>query len=425
MSSPQDQMDRYLDQVHQKNISKTEIPDDDAHFLEELVAIYQPVTLPSHKKQKLLENAQVMSTKQKRTIKPINWLTQVATLLIAAGIGALVIGLGAAQLPSMNANDMLQTQEILIADEQAIFDGMPQTSSAFQFEFGAHTDFDENFTHAKAMQNAGMTWIAQEIRYDPSSEQELLSQATEMIQQAHDQDFKIMFRLQGIASLLDPQYIKQYAFFASDLAHAGADAIEIWSEANLDREFPTEFLDTHEEYATLLRETAREASVANPDILIIAGAPAPTGAEQAFPGQVVNDDIYIERMVALNAYEHVDCIGIHYLEGIVPPLDTRGDLRDNYYTRYLPTMLQRYRQLVGAEIPFCFTEFGYLAGEDLAGLPPFFEWASETSREEQQHWTGEALEWLSLQADVRLVILWHVGVPTDNIAEEGFDLIFQ
>ncbi|MEO1166248.1 MAG: hypothetical protein AAFV98_20885, partial [Chloroflexota bacterium] len=71
---------------------------------------------------------------------------------------------------------------------------------------------------------------------------------------------------------------------------------------------------------------------------------------------------------------------------------------------------QTYRMLVSAEIPFCITELGYFAGENMPDIPTFFEWANTTSRDEQQQWTREALEWLSLQADVRLAIVWHLDL---------------
>ena len=75
---------------------------------------------------------------------------------------------------------------------------------------------------------------------------------------------------------------------------------------------------------------------ANPDVMVISGAPAPTGAEQGLGAdRVWNDDHYVAGMAEAGAANYADCIGLHYNEGIVAPSQTSGDPRDDYYTRYI------------------------------------------------------------------------------------------
>src|SRR5690606_36060072 len=101
----------------------------------------------------------------------------------------------------------------------------------------------------------------------------------------------------------------------------------------------------------------------------------PTGAEGAFGSdRVWNDDRYVRGMAQAGAANYADCIGIHYNEGIVPPDQTTGDPRDNYYTRYFWGMVNTYWSAFGGARPLCFTELGYVTPEGYAPLPAGFAW---------------------------------------------------
>jgi arabinogalactan endo-1,4-beta-galactosidase len=63
----------------------------------------------------------------------------------------------------------------------------------------------------------------------------------------------------------------------------GADAIEIWNEPNLGREWP-EGQISGGNYTNLLRQASAAIKATNPGTIVISGALAPTGAEAAFPG---------------------------------------------------------------------------------------------------------------------------------------------
>ncbi|MEM9955172.1 MAG: hypothetical protein AAF846_26420 [Chloroflexota bacterium] len=419
MSSPNEQTDQYLEAVLKRRSASVDIPQDEADVVHQLIETYPVVSLSSHKKRQILEKATMLSRKQKRP-KRINWLGRVAILLIVAGLGALVSNLVQSDFAMLAPID--EADDIVLNEETPLFDAIPQTSDAFGFEYGAYTPIDDTIPYADDMRNAGMSWVGRYIVYDPSQPEQLVT-VTEAINTAHENGFKIMVALQGNPNLYSDEYLDGYVAFAGEIGEAGADALEIWGEANINRSFSEELMQDSTAYATILRNTARVASATNPDMLIIAGGPAPTGAPDAFPRQVINDDVFLESMVDIVTMGRVDCIGMHYLEGILPPLATSGDTRDDYYTRYLPTMLQRYRQVIKADLPICITELGYLSAEGVDDMPVFFEWADDTSRDEQAQWTREALEWLSLQADVRLAMIWHIGIPTIEPGSDGFDLV--
>jgi hypothetical protein len=60
-----------------------------------------------------------------------------------------------------------------------------------------------------------------------------------MIQDAHGKGFRILLGIVGQPSQLSsPGYNDRYAAYVASAAAAGADAIEVWNEPNIDREWP-------------------------------------------------------------------------------------------------------------------------------------------------------------------------------------------
>ncbi|MDQ7024859.1 MAG: hypothetical protein Q9P44_04800 [Anaerolineae bacterium] len=275
------------------------------------------------------------------------------------------------------------------------------------FEYGGHVTGAGSARAADAMRSAGMTWMKVQIRYTLGAP---ASTAAGAIDAAHAAGFKILVGTVGnpndLASGGDA-YIQQYANWLGGIAALGADAIEVWNEPNIDREWPRGQI-SGAAFANMLRQANAAIRAGNGGTIIISGATAPTGAEAAFPGQVVNDDNFMRQFVNAGGLSYVDCVGMHYNEGIVPPTQTSGDPRgDNYYTRYLPNMVNVYRSIVGNKA-LCFTELGYLTSEGYPPLPSFFSWAQNVTLAQQASWLAGAASYLSQQSNVRLMIVWNV-----------------
>jgi hypothetical protein len=124
---------------------------------------------------------------------------------------------------------------------------------------------------------------------------------------------------------------------------------------------------------------------------------------------VWNDNHYLAGMVAAGALNYMDCVGTHYNEGILSPLQSTGDPRDPYYTRYYSGMVSTYWTATGGARPLCFTELGYLTPEGYGPLPSTFAWAANTTVAQQAQWLGQAAT-LGQQSNgqVRLMIVFNV-----------------
>ncbi|MFZ4815373.1 MAG: hypothetical protein ACOYL5_12620, partial [Phototrophicaceae bacterium] len=276
-----------------------------------------------------------------------------------------------------------------------------------QFEYGGHVTDARSERAAAAMRQAGMTWMKIQIAYDLSGS---TAQAAEAITAARAQGFKILIAAVGyegdMVSLGD-NYFRAYAGWLADVARLGPDAIEVWNEPNLDRTWPTGQVDGGY-YTQMLQASYTAIKSANPSVLVISGALAPTGAEAAFPGRVVNDDRFLRQMVDAGALNYMDCLGMHYNEGIIPPSATSGDPRDNYYSRYFGTLLDLYWGTTGGARPICITELGYLSSEGYGSLPSFFAWASNVTVAQQSAWLAEAAALASQSGKIQMMIVWNV-----------------
>lgn len=275
------------------------------------------------------------------------------------------------------------------------------------FEYGGHVTNANSEVAANAMRQAGMTWMKVQVRYGPGAD---AGGAITQINDARARGFKILIGTVGNPADLRAGgggYIREFANWTAQIAAAGPDAIEIWNEPNIDREWPAGQI-SGANYTAMLSAAYTAIKQVNPNVMVISAAPAPTGAEAAFPGRVVNDDNFLAQMMAAGAINYMDCVGVHYNEGIVSPRQVSGDPRDNFHSRYYQTMENLYWNATGGQRPLCFTELGYLTAEGYGGLSDFWGWARNTTVQQQAAWLSEAIAIASQSGRVRLVIVWNV-----------------
>lgn len=286
------------------------------------------------------------------------------------------------------------------------------TSAITGFGYGGHvTGLDD--TTVNYMHIAGMSWVKYQVRYDQGADPNAVAG---LIADAHNKGFRILLGVVGHPyELNNGGYFEAYAGYVGGLAALGADAIEVWNEPNLDREWPFGQIDPAM-YTNLLAQAYNAIKSNNGNTYVISAALAPTGAEAAFPGAVVNDNSYLAGMVNAGALNYMDCVGAHYNEGIVPPTWNSGDPRSEYYTRYYNGMVNTYWGIVGGQRPICFTELGYLSPEGFGPLPGNFSWASEVSVAEQAAWLDQVMGMAARSGRVRIVIIWNI-----NFTQYGAD----
>lgn len=274
---------------------------------------------------------------------------------------------------------------------------------SISIELGGHVHDPNAGRTISAMRQAGMTWMKIQSRFYHHSHPDVGG----TIANAHSNGFKILVGTVGNPEELaqgGQGYINAYTDWLARVAAQGADAIEVWNEPNIDREWPRGQI-SGVAYARMLEIAYQKIKAANGATMVISAAPAPTGAQ--VPGRVMPDNTWMRQMVEGGGLDYLDCVGAHYNEGIVPPDQTSGDPRgDNYYTRYFYGMLNGYISITRR--PICFTELGYLTSDGLPALPPFFSWARNVTVHQQAAWLAQAAALASQSGQVRLLIVWNV-----------------
>ena len=266
------------------------------------------------------------------------------------------------------------------------------------------------FSAADKMDYAGMTWVKRQLRWQPGATADAL-----LINDAHAKGFKILLSVLGNPSdIAGGANFDNYAAYVGQLAGLGADAVEVWNEMNIDREWPAGQINPAT-YTDLLQRSYTQIKAKNPNTLVILGALSPTGAEGAFGlDHVWNDSRYLDGLAAAGAANYADCIGIHYNEGIVSPTQAAGDPRDDYYTRYFGSMVATYYNAFGGVRQLCFTELGYLTPEGYPPLPGAFGWAGNTTAAQQALWLGQAASLSRNSGKVRMMIVFNVDFTIYN-----------
>lgn len=312
-----------------------------------------------------------------------------------------------------------------IADPLAMIPS-PNPISDLPIEVGGHVRYFTDET-AAVMRATGLTWVKWQI---PFFDGETLQTARDRINWSHEQGFNVLLSITGeVDELRDlgEDYYPIYADFLGQVAELGPDGIEVWNEMNIEREWPFGRISPNS-YVDMLQQAYTSIKAVNPDVMVITGALAPTGAEGAFGlDRVWNDDRYIAGMVAAGAADYSDCIGVHYNEGILAPTQQGGDPRDSYPTRYLPLMLERVGYpFRNQDTELCFTELGYLTPDGYGTLSSDFSWATGTTIEEHAEWLAGAIQVLAdyERVPVRLMIIWNIDFDNyDADPQAGFAIL--
>lgn len=303
----------------------------------------------------------------------------------------------------------------------------PEIDNQLPLEVGGHVVFFEETTQ-DYMRDSGMTWVKWQIPFFIGAD---LTPVRDRINWSHEAGFRVLLSVIGDVDELrelGEDYYPIYAEFLGQIAAMNPGAIEVWNEMNLEREWPRGRIDPVA-YVEMLRQAYDSIKAADPNVIVITGALAPTGAEGAFGlDRVWNDDRYLQGMVNAGAADYSDCIGIHYNEGVIPPTLSGGDPREDYPTRYLPLMLERVGfPFRNADTALCFTEIGYLSPEGFdEPLSPAFGWAAGTTVEEQATWLAQAIEVAAAyeRVPVRLFIVWNIDFERfDDDPQGGYAIV--
>lgn len=281
----------------------------------------------------------------------------------------------------------------------------PPPPSSSGFVVGGQT---QTFANPGTMRDIGMTWAKLQHKWAPGDDPGVVAN---LVRQAHNNGLKALVSIAGKDVYPQPNGINFAAFtdFLRGVASLGADApdaIEIWNEQNIDFEWPAGQISPTSYVSNMLAPGYQAIKGANPNVIVISGALAPTGFDNG--NNAWADDRYIRGMAAAGAGNYADCIGVHHNAGATSPTARSGHPAGTHYSWYFPPMVDLYWGAFGGAKQLCFTELGYLTSDGYSGLPPNFSWASGTSIDEHAQWLAEAVTLSNQSGKIRMLIVFNV-----------------
>ncbi|MFW6097516.1 MAG: SH3 domain-containing protein [Chloroflexota bacterium] len=298
-----------------------------------------------------------------------------------------------------NALEVVEVEAPTAGDEPAPPPPPPIANTGFELGGQTHT-----LANPALMQESGMTWVKFQHKWGPGDSPDAVA---DRIGHAHGNGLKVLLSIPGAEAYPSSIDFNAYIEFLRGVAALGPDAIEIWNEMNIDFEWPAGEIDPNSYVNNMLRPAYEAIKSANPNVMVISGAPAPTGFDDGTNAWA--DDRYMAGVAAAGGANYMDCIGVHHNAGATPPNATSGHpAGSNHYSWYFMPTVDMYYNAFGGARPVCLTELGYLSGQDFGGVPSRFSWASDTTVSQHAQWLGEATSLAGNSGKVRMLIVFNV-----------------
>jgi len=207
-------------------------------------------------------------------------------------------------------------------------------------------------------------------------------------------------------------------------------AVEVWNEMNIDREWASIYGLSAQNYVTLLKTAYEAIKMVDPGVIVISGALSPTGWND---GVAAYDDfVYMDMLIQAGMLNYADCVGAHhngYNIGPTVPWNSvpndptarfRGPFDNPHHSWSFYSTLHGYHDRIaaaGKDTKLCITEFGWPVTEDLNGYPVGFEFANDNTLAEQAQFFGEAIDAMQEWGFVWIAWVWNVNYG----AQGGWD----
>lgn len=294
---------------------------------------------------------------------------------------------------------------------------------------------------------AGFNWMTEQIEWDAvetSPGEYDFSQLDNIVAAGNSAGLNIMLSFEHApvfyrtdASGLMPADPSTYGAFLAAVAsrYAGqVQAYELWNEENLDRETGTGNVDPST-YLPLLESGYTSIKAADPNALVLLGAPSPT--TNNVPGSVMDDLSYLQNLYAINGGEvagYFDALSAHPSGFSNPPdctpatpfcsLSGAWNTDDSFFAL---TRVSEYRDIMvqngDAAKQIWLTEFGYCSNPT---PPPGYEYCKYVTEDQQAQFLQQAFQMARNTSYIGAMFQWNLNfqlsVPQDD-EKWGFGIV--
>jgi hypothetical protein len=233
----------------------------------------------------------------------------------------------------------------------------------------------------------------------------------------------------------DPQLLANFLnFMITRIKPEHIDAIEIWNEPNLIREWRGTLPFSGAGYMQLFRPAHQAIKAIDPTIMVISAGLAPTGDSAGS----LDDRTFLQQMYGAGLSEYPDiAIGVHpYGWGNAPDatccnaIENRGWDDDPHF--FFKDTLDAYSEIMqnaGHGVQMWATELGWATWEGFPTEPPE-PWMTYTSAQQQAQYLLRALEIGQNRDDVGVNIIWNLNFGSeqtilDRVEMAGYSLMIS
>ena len=221
----------------------------------------------------------------------------------------------------------------------------------------------------------------------------------------------------------DPQQLINFITLLLEKVGPNIDAIEVWNEPNLKREWTGGYPFSGEGYMQLFRPAYDAVRVRYPDMTIVTAGLAPTGS---LPNVSVNDRVFLQQMYDAGLAQYQDIsIGIHPYSWGNPPdtlccnaVPNRG--WDDDPSFFFANNIADYREIVrrnNHDVAMWTTEFGWATWDGLPTEPPQ-AWMIYNTPQQQADYTLRAFEIGQESPDLGPMLLWNLNFANPTMVEQ-------
>lgn len=357
--------------------------------------------------------------------------------------------------PPVSVSEGAEGEQMAGAESAPVEPNVIRPWPANKFGYGVQvhgnaTVGDASQTMSAVRNQLGLDWVKVQIQWwlihpSPDAGQWFFYDA--VVDEAAQNDVNLMLSVVGAPAWTraaggengPPDDYNQYAQFLTELINRYAGkigAIEVWNEQNLDREWATANGVNPEDYVRFLQVAHDAIKAADPNIMVISGALAPTGCNDGVT--CADDFVWLDRALAAGLLTYADCVGVHHngynigpdvpfdQTGSAPDAATavfRGPFNNVHHSWSFKTTLDTYAQkvqAVDASTKLCVTEFGWASAEGYDAVPTNFEFAYDNTLAEQAQFITQAFQQMHDSGQVWLAFLFNFdfgnkgGGPTDD-----------
>jgi len=284
--------------------------------------------------------------------------------------------------------------------------GQPAIGTQFHCNWGFYTNPERTAVLDK-LQAAGVQWVridtswaGIEWAYKGDRNAAAIAMVDFCVNEARARGMKVLVMLWltpawangGQGERVPPSNPQDYADFARWAASywkGRVDAWEVWNEANPGNSF---WQGTTAEYAALLKAAYPGFKGGDANAQVVLGGPSS------------NDDGWIRELYSLGVKGSFDVLATHPYQGVADAPPEQPDDGNRWWFTHLPAVRNVMLDYGDAATPIWFTEFGWSAHDDWAGIA---DWQRGVTLAEQADYLVRAIKYTTTNYPYVPVMFWY------------------